>query len=423
MRYPIHGNARRDGKVIALVAISLMALVGMLAISLDGGALQSERRHEQAATDAAALSAAADLFYRYWQESGWDPNHTASQCAFDTAAAHGYTNDGINSRVTVNIPPAGGFYAGRPGYVEVIIDSYQKRAFSGAIGDGNLTVSTRAVALGQPIAANVGILVLDPLAKSAFNAGGGGVITVQGTPIIVDSVDPEAATVNGGTQITAFEYDITGGAAEIGGGVFNGPLYTNQMPMADPFADLPPPDKSTMVVRENNAFHQSNGSYILQPGVYKGGISLSGTASVTLMPGIYYMDRGGFQFSGMGSLIGNGVLIYTDPGNGNSQDISITGQGVMQLSPMMTGPYAGLTFWQRRDATVAGTIAGNGSNTSIVGTFYFAGALLNISGNGGLQNIGSQYVSNTLNLGGNGIFNVNWTPYTVARQRTITLVE
>src|SRR5262249_10143045 len=97
MRHAIHPNTRRDGKVIAMVAISLIALVGMLAISLDGGSLQSERRHEQASTDAAALSAAADLYYRYWQESGWDPNHTAYQCAMDTAAALGYTNDGVNS--------------------------------------------------------------------------------------------------------------------------------------------------------------------------------------------------------------------------------------------------------------------------------------------------------------------------------------
>src|SRR5262249_46387186 len=122
MRHRTHPNTRRDGKVIALVAVSLIALVGMLAISLDGGSLQSERRHEQAAADAAALSAAADLYYRYWQESGWDPNRTAYQCAMDAAAAHGYTNDGVTSKVTVNIPPVGGFYAGRPGYVEVIID-------------------------------------------------------------------------------------------------------------------------------------------------------------------------------------------------------------------------------------------------------------------------------------------------------------
>jgi len=405
-----------------MVAISLVALVGMLAISLDGGSLQSERRHEQSSTDAAALSAAADLYYRYWQESGWDPNGTAKQCAFDTATALGYANDGVTSKVTVNIPPAGGFYAGRPGYVEVLIDSYQQRAFSRFFGSNMLTVSTRAVAIGQPIAANVGILVLDPTVKSAFNAGGGGTINVWGTPIIVDSTDSEAAIVNGGTQITAFEYDITGGDAELGGGTFIGPLYTGQNPMADPLADLPPPDPTTMTVQSNNKTQYTSGTTILQPGYYRGGVSASGTASLTLMPGIYYMDAG-FQFSGQGSLTGNGVLIYNANRNGNGGDISVTGQGTIQLSPMMTGPYAGITFWQDRNATTTGTISGTGPGSSITGTFYFAGATLNVTGGGNLQNLGSQYISKTLNLQGNAGFNVSWTPYTVARQRTITLVE
>lgn len=63
------------------------------------------------------------------------------------------------------------------------------------------------------------------------------------------------------------------------------------------------------------------------------------------------------------------------------------------------------------------------STTSITGTFYFAGALLNISGNGGVVNLGSQYISYDLTLGGNGNININWTPYTVARKRSIYLVE
>ena len=67
--------------------------------------------------------------------------------------------------------------------------------------------------------------------------------------------------------------------------------------------------------------------------------------------------------------------------------------------------------------------SGSSGQTSITGTFYFAGALLQITGNGGVVNLGSQYISDTLNLGGNGGINIQWTPNTVARKRSIYLVE
>jgi hypothetical protein len=40
-----------------------------------------------------------------------------------------------------------------------------------------------------------------------------------------------------------------------------------------------------------------------------------------------------------------------------------------------------------------------------------------------VANVGSQYISGSLGISGNGGINVNWTPYTVARARAIYLVE
>jgi hypothetical protein len=48
----------------------------------------------------------------------------------------------------------------------------------------------------------------------------------------------------------------------------------------------------------------------LQPGVYAGGINLSG-GSYTMAPGIYVLDGGGLTLSGSASLTGSGVFIYT----------------------------------------------------------------------------------------------------------------
>jgi hypothetical protein len=423
MSYRTTRKARREGKVAVLLAISMTAVVSMLALSLDGGALLSERRHAQAVADSAALAAASDLYYKYWVESGWDTQGTARASALEVAAANGYANDGTHSTVTVHIPPESGPFLGRPGYAEVIVKTQQERGFSNIFGRGAITVSARAVSIGAPIAGDVGILVLDPSAKSAFNANGSGVTTVNGTPIVVNSTHSEGSIAGGGGSVAAMEFSLTGGYTTTGGGEFIGPIYTERRPMEDPLADLPVPNPLAMSKQSTRKIQYTNGSETLSPGVYKGGISVSGTGSLTLQPGVYYMDGGGFSFSGQGSLYGDGVMIYNAPGNGNADGISVTGQGAVTLTGMKTGIYEGMTFFQDRNANVTGTVSGTGGGTSITGTFYFAGSLLNISGNGGVVNMGSQYISRQLNLGGNGDIFISWSPDKVARRRTITLVE
>src|SRR5207249_838500 len=245
----------------------------------------------------------------------------------------------------------------------------------------------------------------------------------NGTPIIVDSNNPEAAIAGGGGTVIAPEFDITGSYTTTGGGSFSGDIHTGRTPMGDPLADLPVPEKSLMPQMSDKKVQQTNGTVYLSPGVYKGGISVSGTASLVLAPGIYYMDGGGFSFSGQGSLRGDGVMIYNAPGNGNSDGISVSGQGSMSISAPTTGVYKGVTFYQDRTSSVTGNVAGTGGQTSITGTFYFAGALLNVSGNGGVANLGSQYISRDLTLGGNGGINIDWHPDKVAQRRSIYIVE
>jgi len=49
------------GQVIPIVALMMIAIVGMVALLIDGGSLMSDRRTAQAAADAAALAGARSL--------------------------------------------------------------------------------------------------------------------------------------------------------------------------------------------------------------------------------------------------------------------------------------------------------------------------------------------------------------------------
>src|SRR5262245_43702419 len=184
---PFASGARRRGVSLVLIVVSLVALFAVLALSLEGGMLLTERRNAQATADAAAMAAAADFFWHHFENFGLDTGNTARDAAFYAATQNGYNNDTTTNSVTVSIPPVTGDYVGRRSYTEVVVEYKHARAFSTIWGTETLPVRARAVSVGTPSAGEFGILVLDPDDKSAFNANGGGTVTIERTPVVVNS--------------------------------------------------------------------------------------------------------------------------------------------------------------------------------------------------------------------------------------------
>jgi hypothetical protein len=414
----------RRGTVTILTALCLVAMTGFAALALDAALLHNDRRAAQAAADAAAMAAAGNLFANYRTNAGTDPAGAAVNEALAAASADGFNNDGTTNTVVVNIPPLSGDHVGKVGYAEVIITQYQQRAFSAIWDSTAVAVRARAVGRGQWVPSNDGIIVLDPTASGSLTDNGGGAGTTTGK-IIVDSNSPTGAIVTGGGSLTAPEFDLSGtpGWSTSGGGTFTGPILSGQVPTPDPLAFLPEPDPSTLTVQSTNTVKlQNQGSLSLQPGVYQGGINVTG-GSLTLAPGIYYMQGGGFSFSGTGNLTASGVMIVNAPTkNSNSDTISITGSGVINLSPMTTGIYQGISLWQSRLSNNTLTVSGGGSGSTLSGTFYAQHGLLKVSGGNGVG-VGSQYISYDLTITGSAAMTVDYNPPAVAPEKVLQLVE
>ncbi len=422
-------SSRRRGAVAPFIALCSLVLLGVMALSLDGGLLMYERQRTRTAADAAALAAAQQLFLHYPTNAGLDLDGSAKQAALAVAAAAGYTNDSVNSVVTVNTPPQSGPFAGTTGYTEIILQLNQPRCFSAIWGSSSLTVTARSVARGLWAPFNNGIILLDPTMPSALALSGGGTVTVQNSSVIVDSNNSEAAYSGGGSIAAANEFDVVGGYGVSNGGSFVGPVYTDSIPAPDPLAYLPEPDPTTLTLQSTKKINITGGNVTLSPGVYEGGIAISGNANVTLSPGIYYMGGGGFSFGGGGSvggtLTGSGVMIYNAPSSkSNSDVISIKGNSSssISLSPPTSGLYQGISLFQERTANQPINITGNGSFT-VTGTFYGAAANLSVAGNGVNNIIGSQYISDSLTTSGGGSYYVAWDANKSARKRIIGLVE
>jgi hypothetical protein len=409
-------------------------LIAIVAIAIDAGVLFDKRRHAQAAADAAALAAAGDLFNTYSNavlaDDGKDLGGTAKAHALSIAADNGYTNDGTNSVVGVYIPPITGQYIGQDGYVEVTIEYRQSRSFSRIFASDVIPVRTRAVARGRWAPAGIGILCLDPLSAASLKIQGQAHAEVPLSGVLVNSIDPVAADGGGqGGTITAKSFEITGGYNESGGQQFFGPIRTGVPPTPDPYRQLPEPDPSTMPVRtlrDATVIDLGGGykKYILEPGVYPNGLSFSGQDSVELKSGIFYMQGGGFKFSGtdLTSLKADKVMLFNGVGiNGKAGDISITGNGSVTWTPPIDGLYRGLSFFQARGVTQTITIAGNG-NMNIKGAYYARDALIDIGGNG-TNYVGNQFICWNMFFHGSGTYIVPWEPGTIQPVRDLKLVE
>jgi hypothetical protein len=409
------------------VVLCLTALVGVLAVVLDGGLMLAERRRAQATADAAALAAAAQLFSTFMTNNGVDPGPSFPAHASATAAANANGYNANNSTITVNMNPAsyqGGPNAGKqipPGYAEVIVTYNQVRFFSSLWGSSNIPISARAVARGQWGPASPGLLTLNPTASGSLDASGNGTIVVTNAAIVVDS-NSASAIVTSGSHATVSaptpgqQILVTGNPGFSGSNITPTPI-PGQPPMPDPLRFLPQPSQPANAPAPTS----SNGVTTYSPGYYPTGLTLTGGYTAVFQPGIYYMN-GTFRVNGnnSSSLTGSGVMIYI----GANGSLDIGGNGNVSLSPETSGVYQGLTFFQDRTNTTTMQLAGNG-NFNISGTFYAAKATAKVSGNGD-SSVGSQFICDQLsNLGGgnSGGVNIVFNGSQVARTRLFNLVE
>ncbi len=404
-----HRIRSRRGSALAVTGVSLVVIMGVMAVVLDGGLLMAERRHAQTVADASAMAAAYSLYNNYAQNQGLDPSGTAAKEARSIASDNGYANDGTTSTVTVNIPPLTGSHVGTSGYVEVNVQYNQPRCFSALWGAGTMSVTGRSVARGISSPASPAILLLDPSMAKALNDTGNGNITATGGSIVIDSSNSQAGVITGSGNVSAPNINIYGNYGTTGSGRFLGTVKTGVAPTADPLSGLAVPTPGSLTAQSSSNYKiSSSGTYTLQPGVYTGGIAISapGPGSVTLASGIYYMAGGGFSISGSINVTGTGVMIYNAPLH-NSDQVQLSGSGSLTLSAPTSGTYKGITIFQARSSTAVVGITGNGS-MNLTGTIYSAGAEIDLTGNGGSNVVGSQIIADSMKVTGNGPVNVNY---------------
>lgn len=401
------------GQVLVMFCLLLTLIIAFVAMAIDVGLIFVERREMQNAADAAALAGAARL----------PPEGTAAEAialAREYAKKNGF-EDGVNGVNVEVVTP----YEGDPGKIEVKISGSQPAYFAVVLGKTNFPVKARGV--GEAMhhnGANAAFLLLNETACKAFDKSGSSNLTItNGGGIMVNSSCDPSMSRTGSGNVTAevINYYKPGGYVDSGSGSYD-PMPTPANPrVADPFADLMPPDLEALgrspnsggTAKNPGARVLSSGNHTLRPGVYYGGLDIRSTADVTFLPGIYVMAGGGIKLTGSGTLNGMGVMFYNtfDPekptGAGACGEINLRGTANFNFSGPTDGPYKNMVLWQ--DWACTNTLKLEGGEGGIAGIIYAPNAAVDLSGSAGLGAI--QVVADTADISGTGEIVVNFVPY------------
>jgi Flp pilus assembly protein TadG len=392
--------AGERGSVAVQIAILLIALIGFVALGTEIVSLMMTKRQMQSAADSAALAAGTAIVKGY-------PTSYADE-AYALARAAGFVNGQESTSVQVHRPPSMGNYTASSDAVEVVITRSQNLALISLLRSGLFDLAVHAVALTTS-AGEVCVLSLETT-QTGVSTNGTTNANLVNCSLGINSTSSNALDLVGGAQISAQSITMAGSYSQTNNTTITAAegIDTGAATLQDPYADLSPPSVGTC---NQTNFRPKVNSPPASPGVYCGGITLTGGVSLKLNPGTYILDRGSLSVSGNSTLTGTGVTIILTSKNGNNiGGVSIAGGSIIDLTAPTSGTYEGIAFYQDARASTSGTNTFTGGTAqSIVGAIYFPRQEVQYGGGANTTSRCTQIVSRTIRLIGNAQLQLNCT--------------
>ncbi len=307
------------GNIAVSVSLAIPGLMGAVGLASDYAFYSSKRSELQGAADSAALAAAREFSIATSSTS------TISAAAKSFAAAS--TKSNITTTVSIDKPNSA---------ITVELREDWTPFFAHFLGAEITPVIAKATAalVGR---ANLCVLTLDGSSTKTISLGTSSKISANGCGIYANSSNSEAISLAGSSVIKADLTCSVGGVANRG--TITPAAMTDCPVIEDPLAGRAPPamgacDFTDKVVSEDKV--------TLSPGVYCGGLELSGTSIIKFSPGTYVIKDGPFIVSGMASIAGQYVGFFL---TGDNATLQFSGNSSISLSGPKDGDLAGLLIY------------------------------------------------------------------------------
>ncbi len=388
--------SERSGGVAPLLALAAIPMVGAAGAAIDYSRAASARSAMQATADATALLMAKDMT----GPAGSDPSAQAqmyfaanfARTDVEIAQVSAAASSGAGKN-TLTVAASGS------------VRTYVLRALG--FSTINLNVASAAASTFDGFGC---VLALDKSAAGAVVGQGSTSVTLKGCSLYDNSTHKEALTVGGSAKVSALSVGVVGGISPGSYGLTaDFGIRTGIRPVADPYKDIEPPAPGACTA-EN---YHTNTSETLVPGVYCGGIAVHSGATVTLNPGVYYLDGGDLSVNGNATLIGTGVtLVFTSKNRKGFATASISGNAKVSLTPPSHGSTAGIVmFGDRRIPAGTSFKLTGGASQYFAGAIYLPTATINFTGGNGTGAGCTQIVGAIVNFSGNSALAIDCSSY------------
>lgn len=407
------------------MTLSLVVLVGLLALDVDFGWAYYRKIACKTAADAAVTAAARSAVDRSTytvQTNTACPSSLSSSVPLQVgcmyAQANGFTNGGSQT-VSMAAGTTGSPVTGlAPSYwITATVSESIPTGFGRIFGNALTPTASSSSGVFQGTPSGC-IYVLDGTSTRSLYVSGGASITT-GCGIQVNSTSTQGLYLDGGavinttggskTKIAASSYYLGGGAS------ITPAVVPSAGQVTDPWASMPVPAAGACqpFVAMGNADVRT-----ISPGCYSSIISVAGAAKLTLNAGTYVL-QGGFNISNAGVMNANGgVTLYI--GGGSAK---VVGAGVVNLTAPSTGTYKGVLLWQAATDANAATLS-NGGSEVLNGLLYFPGATLNYAGAGVVTGSTATLVAKKIAMTGSGRIDYPAaTPYSPGSVDTVSIIR
>jgi hypothetical protein len=357
-------------------------------------------------------------------------------CQYAEAAANGSYPAGDITITSATSAPASGPSTSTY-WIQVTVSESLNTTFlrliTGNPASATVSAQSTAAIVSNGVAADAPCMYILGSTGNTFTVGNGAVATGSGCGIYINS-SCNNCTVNGQSGLYAAQVTARVNApvmSIVGSDLVNnggklctaaGSSCTTLTPQtgasaaADPFASVAQP--SSMPTCTAGSWSSGGTNTTVGPvspatSVCYNGFSMSNGQSLTLNPGVYYINGGEFSIQGGGTLTAtSGVTIFltgTGTNYANYAYVNIANGVTVNMTAQTTGPYEGILFFQDRCPSCTGSpqesVFAGGSSTTLTGSIYMKNSAVEFD-NGSTESSTMALVVGSVNFeGGTTVLN------------------
>jgi hypothetical protein len=340
-----------NGGVAIMFAIIIPLLLLGVGGALDFWRISGERERLQELADAAALAGAREFTL------GAGRLDLPRKMAI-SAAESGFESNfpGARRDVDVKVSPA-------DRTVHVSLQLTSEPGLVSHFIKGSTTLNAQATAVNYETA-NLCVLSLDPDRRERVTANESAKLSGENCSIHVNSTHASALLAEDNSLVSGVQISVSGGYRGAQANFSNQPLVDYPQKV-DPLVNRSAP--KTYGCDETKArFADYDGP--ISPGVYCGGLTISGASKVTFERGVYVIKDGPLIIEDDSEVVGEEVLFYL---TGTDQRFFFLDKATVRLSGHENGAFAGLLIYQNRQGRVESNSEIRSPNVrELVGTIY-----------------------------------------------------